>query len=319
MSDLRMDSELSVRRRMAGLLPGSETPIVPKKSISGRALVAVVSIMTFLASLTIGAVMLVRAAANDWQSDISREVTIQVRPESGQDFEGQVQRAIEIAREFPGIGEVRAYSKEESARLLEPWLGSGAALQDLPVPRVIVVRLAPGATPDLAQLRKLLTERVAGASLDDHRAWMDRMRAMANTTIFGGIGVLLLMLVAMMMSVAFATRGAMAANRPIVEVLHFIGAKDSFIANQFQRRFLVLGLEGGLIGGGAAIVLFILMGLAGKWGVGLPGGEQLAMLFGTFVLGVEGYVAIIAQAGLIALVTALTSRHTVHQTLRTVE
>jgi cell division transport system permease protein len=281
--------------------------------------VAVVSIMTFLASLTIGAVMLVRAAANDWQSDISREVTIQVRPESGQDFEGQVERAIEIAREFPGIGEVRAYSKEESARLLEPWLGSSAALQDLPVPRVIVVRLAPGATPDLAQLRKLLTERVAGASLDDHRAWMDRMRAMANTTIFGGIGVLLLMLVAMMMSVAFATRGAMAANRPIVEVLHFIGAKDSFIANQFQRRFLVLGLEGGLIGSGAAIVLFILMGLAGKWGVGLPGGQQLAMLFGTFVLGVEGYVAIVAQAGLIALVTALTSRHTVHQTLRTVE
>jgi cell division transport system permease protein len=319
MSDLRMDSELSVRRRMAGLLPGSETPIVPKKSISGRALVAVVSIMTFLASLTIGAVMLVRAAANDWQSDISREVTIQVRPESGQDFEGQVERAIEIAREFPGIGEVRAYSKEESARLLEPWLGSGAALQDLPVPRVIVVRLAPGATPDLAQLRKLLTERVAGASLDDHRAWMDRMRAMANTTIFGGIGVLLLMLVAMMMSVAFATRGAMAANRPIVEVLHFIGAKDGFIANQFQRRFLVLGLEGGLIGSGAAIVLFILMGLAGKWGVGLPGGQQLAMLFGTFVLGVEGYVAIVAQAGLIALVTALTSRHTVYQTLRTVE
>jgi len=319
MSDLRMDSELSVRRRMAGLLPGSETPIVPKKSISGRALVAVVSIMTFLASLTIGAVMLVRAAANDWQSDISREVTIQVRPESGQDFEGQVERAIEIAREFPGIGEVRAYSKEESARLLEPWLGSGAALQDLPVPRVIVVRLAPGATPDLALLRKLLTERVAGASLDDHRAWMDRMRAMANTTIFGGIGLLLLMLVAMMMSVAFATRGAMAANRPIVEVLHFIGAKDSFIANQFQRRFLVLGLEGGLIGSGAAIVLFILMGLAGKWGVGLPGGEQLAMLFGTFVLGVEGYAAIVAQAGLIALVTALTSRHTVHQTLRTVE
>lgn len=319
MSDLRMDGELSVTQRMAGLLPKSDTPIVPKNSIAGRALVAVVAIMTFLASLTVGAVMLVRAAANDWQSDVSREVTIQVRPESGQNFEAQVARAVEIARGFPGVAEVRPYSREESARLLEPWLGTGAALQDLPVPRVIVVRLAPGAAPDLAQLRKLLTERVAGASLDDHRAWIDRMRAMANTTMFGGIGILLLMLAATMLSVAFATRGAMAANRPIVEVLHFIGATDAFIARQFQRHFLVLGLEGGLIGGAAAIAVFVFTGLAGKWGVGLAGGEQLAMLFGTFQLGVEGYVAIAAQALATGLVTALTSRHTVNQTLRSVE
>jgi cell division transport system permease protein len=53
--DLRMDGELSIRQRMAGLLPSSETPIVPKNSIAGRALVAVVAIMTFLASLTSGA------------------------------------------------------------------------------------------------------------------------------------------------------------------------------------------------------------------------------------------------------------------------
>jgi cell division transport system permease protein len=168
-------------------------------------------------------------------------------------------------------------------------------------------------------LRKLLNERVAGASLDDHRAWMDRMRAMANTTIFGGIGVLLLMLAATMLSVAFATRGAMAANRPIVEVLHFIGATDGFIASQFQRHFLILGLEGGLVGGGAAIIMFMLAALAGKWGIGLAGGEQLAMLFGTFVLRIEGYVAIVVQAVLIAVVTGFTSRYTVNQTLRTIE
>ena len=319
MTDLRMNSELTVTQRMVGLLPKSDTPIVPKNSIARRAMVAVVAIMTFLASLTVGAVMLVRSAASDWQSDVSREITIQVRPETGQNFEGQIQRAIETAREFPGIGEVRAFSKEESARLLEPWLGSGLALQDLPVPRIIIVRIAPNASPDLAQLRKLLNERVAGASLDDHRAWMDRMRAMANTTMFGGIGVLLLMLAATMLSVAFATRGAMAANRPIVEVLHFIGATDRFIAYQFQRHFLVLGLEGGLIGGAAAIVVFIFAGLAGKWGFGFAGGEQLAMLFGTFMLGIEGYLAIAVQAIATGLVTALTSRHTVNQTLRTVE
>jgi cell division transport system permease protein len=297
----------------------TRAPIVPKTSIAGRALVAVVAIMTFLASLTVGAVMLVRAATVEWQSDLAREITIQIRPASGQSLDGQVERAVEIAREIPGIAEVRPYSKEQSARLLEPWLGSGLALEDLPVPRIIVVRLAPHATADLAQLRKLLDERVAGASLDDHRAWIERMRSMAQAALAGGIAVLALMLAATVLSVAFATRGAMATNRPIVEVLHFVGATDGFIAGQFQRHFLALGLEGGVIGGGAAILLFALAGTAGSWGRGTAAADQLAALFGTFSIGIEGYVAIAVQIGLIAVVTAITSRRTVNRTLRTVE
>ena len=66
------------------------------------------------------------------------------------------------------------------------------------------------------------------------------------------------MIAATMLSVTFATRGAMAANRPVIEVLHFVGAKNGYIAGHFQRHFLLLGLQGGAIGGGAAIALFVL-------------------------------------------------------------
>ena len=204
-------------------------------------------------------------SAADWQSEIAREVTIQVRPAAKGDIEAEVQKAADIARGFPGIVEVRPYSKQESARLLEPWLGSGLALDDLPIPRVIVLKLAPGPAPDLAGLRKLLSERVASASLDDHRGFVDRMRAMANSAVAVGILILMLVLAATVLSVTFATRGAMAANRPIVEVLHLIGAKDGFIAGQFQRHFLLLGIKGGAIGGGPAMALFALAGLAGSW------------------------------------------------------
>jgi cell division transport system permease protein len=320
MADFILGDDMKVRSGlMTGMVPRGDTPIVPKNSIAGRALVAVVAIMTFLASLTVGAVMMVRAVAGEWQSDVAREITIQIRPAAGQDIEGQVRRATEIARGFAGIGEVRPYSKEESARLLEPWLGSGVVLDDLPVPRLIVVRLLPGREPDLAPLRKQLTERVAGASLDDHRAWIERMRTMAHTSVLGGLGVLALVLAATVLSVAFATRGAMAANRPIVEVLHFIGAKDGFIAGQFQRHFLALGLQGGMIGGGTAILLFALAGFAGNWGQGTAGAEQLAALFGTFTIGIDGYIAIAAQIVLMAAVTGLTSRWTVNRTLQSVE
>jgi cell division transport system permease protein len=309
-----MDRGLMTPRAMSGLLPRTDTPIVPKRSIAGRALVAVVAIMTFLASLTTGAVMLVRASAAEWQSEVAREVTIQVRPMQGRDLEAEVARAAEIARATPGIVEIRTFSKDESARLIEPWLGSGLALDDLPVPRMIVLKLQDGSV-DLEPLRKTLSERVGAATLDDHRGWIERMHTMAQTTIAGGILVLLLMLAATVLSVTFATRGAMATNRPIVEVLHFIGAKSGFIAKQFERHFLVLGLEGGVIGGGSAMLLFGVAGLVANLSIGTASGDQVAALFGTFSLSIGGYVAILAQIVLIAVVTAAASRRTVNRTL----
>ncbi len=299
--------------------PPASAPIVPKDSIAGRSLAAVVAIMTFLAGLTTGVVMMVVSAASDWQADVSREVTIQVRPAAGRDLEADVRKAVEITRAAPGIAEVQAYTKEESARLVEPWLGAGLALDDLPIPRLIVVKLIPGARPDFALLRKTLAAQVAPASLDDHRHWIDRMRTMAGTAIVAGLAVLTLVLAVTVLSVTFATRGAMATNRPIVEVLHYVGATDDFISGQFQHHFLVLGFKGGAIGGGAAIVLFGAMEAANAWLAGTPGGDEVAALFGTFTIGVSGYLAILGQIVLMAVVTAFASRRTVDRTLNSID
>jgi cell division transport system permease protein len=187
------------------------------------------------------------------------------------------------------------------------------------VPRLIVVRLAPDAAPDLAQLAKAVTAAVPGATLDDHRGWIDRMRTMARTAVAIGIGLLLMVLVATVLSVTFATGGAMAANRPIIEVLHFVGAKDGFIAGQFQRHFLLLGLIGGVIGGVAAMLMFLAAGFLGDWFKGTAGEGQAAALFGSFAIGLTGYGAIAALVVLIAAVTAGASRLTVYRTLGSIE
>jgi cell division transport system permease protein len=290
-------------------------PIVPKNSITGHALAAVVAIMTFLASLTTGAVSLVISSASEWQSDVAREITIQVRPVEGRNIEADVTAAARITRGVAGVADVRPYSAVESARLLEPWLGSGIGLDDLPVPRLIAVRIDGSRSPDIAALRLTIADQVPNASIDDHRGWIGRMRAMAGVAITGGLTVLVLVLAATILSVAFATRGAMATNRHIVEVLHMIGAKDSFIAGQFQGHFLLLGLQGGATGGGIALAVLAVAGIVADWLAGTAAGEQSAALFGSYAIGWGGYLAVLAQIALVAAVASLTSRRVVQQTL----
>jgi cell division transport system permease protein len=320
MSDPRTsDAVLQSSRWHAANRRRAEAPLVPRSTIGGRALVAVIAIMTFLAALTTGAVVLVVGAATEWQSDVAREMTIQVRPVTGRDVDADVARAATLARATPGVAEVRPYSRAESARLLEPWLGTGLVLDDLPVPRVIVLKLDGSREIDVPTLRAALARDVAPASLDDHRGWIDRMRAMASSAVAIGLAILLLVLAATILTVTFATRGAMAANRPIVEVLHFIGATDSYVAGQFQRHFLALGFKGGTIGGGLAIVVFLIAGLIGDRLVATSSGDQISALFGSFSIGTIGYAGIVAQVALIAAVTAATSREVVNRTLKTVE
>src|ERR1700687_556348 len=95
------------------------SPIVPRASIAGRALVAVVAIMTFLASISTGTALLVSASAAEWQSEVASEITSQVRPMVGRDIDRDVATVAEAMRAQRGIVEIRPFTREESAKLLE--------------------------------------------------------------------------------------------------------------------------------------------------------------------------------------------------------
>ena len=56
-----------------------------------------------------------------------------------------------------------------------------------------------------------------------------------------------------------ATRSAMASNREIIEVLHFVGANESFISREFERHFVGLGVRAGLVGAVSAGLVFFLL------------------------------------------------------------
>ena len=290
-------------------------PLVPVDSAGGQALAAVIAILTFLAALCAGGAELVAASSAQWRSDIAREVTIQVRPNAQRSIEADVERAAALARQVPGVEAAQAFSRGESERLLEPWLGTGLDFNDLPVPRIIVIKLRDEVRPDFTPLRQSLQEQVPGATLDDHGLWVSRLSTMANTIISIGVFLVALVLVAAGLAVIFATRGAMAGNKEVVDVLHFVGANDDFIAREFQRRFFRLGLRGSAIGAGAALVLTTLLGLVTRSWRASPAGDQIEALFGSFSMSWRGYALVVVIALVVALVTGIVSRLTVRRFL----
>nr|WP_299477807.1 ABC transporter permease [uncultured Roseibium sp.] len=281
--------------------------IVPPQSVAGRALTLVVAIMSFLACLTVGAVSIVWDAADAWQNDLVREITIQIRPTEGVDMLREIDKAVALAQEFPGVGSVRALSDAETKALLEPWLGEGLQLDGLPVPRLIQITVSDPARLDLPQLRNSVSQQVIGASVDDHSIWTSRLSAMAGAVVAGGFAIMVLVLGSMVLSVVFATQSAMAGNKDVVSVLHFVGAEDGFIAREFQRHFLLLGLKGGVSGGAAAIFTFVVLDLLTRQGSGQASSDQVSALFGSVSVSLPGYFGVFAVVFLVAILTAGTS------------
>ena len=298
----------------------TNAPLIPRDSVAGRALVVVIAIMTFLACLTAGAALLVAHASQAWRSDVLREATIQVKPGAGDDIESLVAKAVAVASRSPEVESARAYSKAESEKLLEPWLGAGFDLSQLPVPRIIVLRLR-GQRPDddLASFRSALASAVPQAVLDDHRIWATRLGAMADAVVVLAAALFMLMIVAMSTAIGFATRGAVAANREIVEVLHLVGASNGFIAKEFQGHFRRLGLRGAMIGGLAATASFAAGSALSFWRPHSPGGDEIAAMFGSFALGPSGYLALVAVCVAVTLLTGLLSREIVMRHLQNLQ
>lgn len=313
------DHELKADSQAAGgtTKEPATAPVVPAGSVTGRSLTLVVSIMCFLACLTAGAVYMVNQAASAWLKDVASEITVQVEPRDGTDSNKLVQEVAKFLRDQPGITSVKALSLEESSALIEPWLGKTDALKSLPIPRMIAVELDRRSPPDMEPLRAQITAKYkSGVALDDHRLWQNQIRTVTRSLALGGLAILMLVGAATTAIIISATRSAMASNREIVEVLHFVGATDRFIAREFEKHFLRLGVRAGVVGAVLAMLVFLLM----PKGMELLSGGSVSMtdlrwMIGSGALDAPGYVVLVVVVVVIACLCMLTSRYGVYRIL----
>ena len=289
---------------------------MPPASVTGRSLTLVIAIMCFLACLTAGAVWMIKESSDAWTKDIASEVTVQITPQENADIEKSIADVVGYLEKQRGIVSVKPLSLDDSADLLEPWLGSADALKSLPVPRLIAVEVNRNEPPDLAEIGTSLGRDFKGASLDDHRRWQHQIRAVTRSFALGGIAILALVAAATTAIIVSATRSAMASNREIVEVLHFVGATDKFISREFEKHFLRLGIKAGIVGATSAMLVFISMpAIMELLGGGAVSAVEMQRLIGTGALDALGYIILGLVVVIIAGLCMVTSRVGVYRIL----
>ena len=290
-----------IRRRTD--LPLSRDPSV-------RLLPWIIGLMTYLACLMLAGSLLLSELLGQWTSGLSGTVTVQVLPrerEPANQLDERVNKLVRILQRTDGIADARAVPLDEVAALLEPWLGGTTALEALPLPRLIDVRLDMAGPPPMEALKTMLSNADPGALLDDHGIWQDQLADLVGALELVAGFVVLLVGLATVGIVIFATRSGMAAHQDVIEVLHLIGAEDGYIARQFQGLALSQGLRGGIIG--------IAMGAATIWGLGYAADHIDSAILPQVRLLAWHWMVLASLPAVTALIARSTARRTVMRSL----
>jgi cell division transport system permease protein len=292
----------------------SGVAVLPRQGTTGTALVIVMTIMSYLACLAVWAAISIAAATGAWTSGIADTVTVQIKPpEDGPVPAGEIRTAVDLLTKTKGIASAHALGAQDTARLLQPWLGTDVLGPELPLPVLIDVRLSKRSAVDFDSLQKALQKAAPGATVDDHTRWTARLLAMSRSLTAISLTVLGLVLVAASAIIIFATRAGLMAHSSIVEILHLSGAQGDFIAGEFERHFLRLGLRAGLMGLLLALatlaLVYIMTGAAPDTGA--------IALVPRLTLAPIAFLALLAVPFGAGFVATLTARLTVLKALET--
>lgn len=247
-----------------------ETPLLPIEDAREMALFFVVAALCFLAALAALSARSTYSAAESWTAEVEGELTVSLP-----DIDARMaDNAKDIITGVSGVRDARVLTKAEIDALLAPNFGSKGLPDSLPVPQLIAVRADPLAKNMGPNLQRELTQAGFKAVVDEHTEWAGDVRRMLGIARLVALVAVALLASTSTAVIAFATHAALLARRDIVDVLHLSGAKDSFIAALFERRFWVLALKAGAVGAlmalGAAAAMIIALRTTGSRGGLLP-------------------------------------------------
>jgi len=220
----------------------------------------VIGVMAFLAALALGASLLADRASLGWRAGLANKLTVQILvPPNGDraKMDKELGAAMSVLLATSGIAHAEPLSESDIDKLVEPWLGKGSLVADLPLPRLIDADVTPGARIDIDHLAAELKTAAPDSQLDDHSRWLSRLKGLSDTIVWTAYGILFLIAIATASTVAFATRAGLEAHHEMVALLHQMGARASFIARAFERHYALAAFGASAVGAAIAAGLFL--------------------------------------------------------------
>jgi cell division transport system permease protein len=233
-----------------------------RRAISERMLPFLVAAMAFLAGLAMAGWVGAASLAERWQHVSASTLTVQV-PKPGQAAVGdagtRIERVMKLLVGTPGVVSARTLTDDELADLLKPWLGNDVERLAIPLPAVIAVQLT-GPDVALESLARRLDDTAPGARIENQGVWASRLTVLGRSLEASAALALLLVTIVAAAVIAVATRAGLTARREAIDIVHGLGATDSYIAARFARRATTLAVVGGLIGTLLALPVLLTLG-----------------------------------------------------------
>lgn len=282
-------------------LPEHDRKLIPEGRVSGP-MPWVIAIMLFLTLLAAATALILGHAAGESGSDLARRATVQVIEADPAVRLADRDKVVAALRHVSGIAEVRTVPDADVRALLEPWLGSGVADADIPIPALIDIHFSDIAGKErLAALDKKLSA-IANVRIDSNASWMAPFFDLMRALVWLAVGILLLLLAATSATIVLAVRSALNTHKDTIEIMHMMGSTDIQAARLFERRVALDALLGGVIGFAAATLIILL--LAGRFSAIEPG------LLGSAAMPWYGWIVLalipLAVMGLAMLIARLT-------------
>lgn len=272
---------------------------------SGRFLPWFIGLMVYLAALALASSQLLTSAIDHWDSGLRGSLTVQIAvPADGSPLpSASLDLVLTQLRETPGIARAVPLDMGAERDMLRPWLGTALDDSVLPLPILIDVHTAPNQTPDIAALEAKLDAVVPGTLVVTHDRWLGRLFRTARLIALSGNLVVALVGAGAVLTIIFSTRTGLLIHQGVIELLHLVGARDAYIARQFQMHAFRQALSGGIFG--LVFALFTIAGIALAASIG-TGGDEIASFGGLEIpmAGWGGLLLLPPAAGFVALITA---------------
>lgn len=215
----------------------------------------IVALMVYLATISLLISLTINSTLNHWDQGFSNKLTIEIAPAVMSFSEGNLQineqeaeEAIRILRHYPGIKTFRLLNRAEMLKMVQPWFGQNDPLQELPLSTLIDVEVNDHDQFNVDFLKKKIQEKLPNATVEDHQIWKKGLFNMAYTIKTISILVVLFIFIAAIFTITFTTQTSLIIHKHIIHILHLMGAKNQYIAKQFQIHTLYLGLKGSFVG-----------------------------------------------------------------------